>query len=207
VRGEPPRPDYDAELVGVDHPAEMVSGEEAVAWVEMRNTGGRTWDLSSTWLGTTSPRDHASPFFDADNWLNDHRATAPDHSTYSTGTVGRFSFVITAPEVGEETVITDTFGLVQEGVSWFGPEDVTFSITVRPAAAMPPPAEPDGGTVDPPPTGPDDPPTTAGDAGVPPPEGPRRIVGGCSAAGSPAGTGTWLLAAVMFAWVRRRSRP
>jgi len=213
VRGEPERPNFDAEFVGKDHPTEMVSGERAVAWVEFRNTGSRTWSLDRTLIGTTGPRDHASPFYDAENWMNDHRASGADHSTYSTGTVGRFTFMVTAPEVTEETVITDTFGLVQEGVSWFGPEDVNFSITVRPPAGT-----------EPPPSGPDDPP-----AADPPAEGAiiaapaaaepgtalsvgdggdstsGAMTGGCSATGRgarPPWAGALLL---LLLWRRRRN--
>src|SRR5690606_16441361 len=90
-----------------------------------------TWSLDRTRLGTASPHDHPSPFYDVENWIDDHRATGPDHSDYSTGRVGRFSFMITAPEVTEDTTVTDTFQLVEEGVTWFGPE-VTLSVLVHP---------------------------------------------------------------------------
>jgi len=147
VRGAPPGPAYAAEYVGKDHPAEMVSGERAVVWVELRNTGSATWDLTRTLLGTTMPNDHPSPFFDAENWNNDHRASPPDHSTYGPGTVGRFTFMIQAPALTTETVVSDTFGLVQEGVTWFGPNDVRMEVRVRPAGATTD-ADGDGSTAD-----------------------------------------------------------
>ncbi len=137
VRGEPERPNYDSAYVGQDVPAEMTSGDRAVAWVELRNEGSSTWSLDRTRLGTSSPQDHASPFFDAENWIDDHRATPPDHSDYGTGSVGRFTFMITAPEVTEDTMITDTFRLVEEGVTWFGAE-VTLSVLVHPRAGTQP---------------------------------------------------------------------
>ncbi len=214
VRGEPERPNFDAEYVDMDVPAEMTSGERAVAWVEMRNTGSHTWSLSNTWLGTTMPRDHASPFFDVENWENDHRATAPDHSDYGTGATGRFTFMITAPEVTEDTVITDTFGLVQEGVTWFGPRDVTLSVTVHPAAPPPPPAtDPDAGTDLPPPPPTEDsstpPPTPDATPVVPtdPAAGSGGISGGCAATGSPLpASWAWLAAILSLGVVRRRRR-
>lgn len=212
-------PDYDAEFVGKDHPTEMVSGERAVAWIDLRNNGSRTWDLDGTRVGTTGPNDHPSPFFDAENWLNDHRATAPDHSNYDTGATGRFTFMIKAPEVTEPTLVRDTFGLVQEGVAWFGPSDITFEIMVRPRETTTPPADPVPTdpdcvetTCDPGST-PTDPPGTGGGA-VPPleemPPARGTMTGrGCSASGAatPASALPIFVVAAIFAIrIRRRRR-
>jgi MYXO-CTERM domain-containing protein len=131
VRGMPPGPAYDAEFAAHDAPAEMVSGERAVVWVEFRNTGSSTWDLTNTRLGTSAPHDRESAVYDAENWIAPNRATTPDHSTYGPGTTGRFTFMIAAPEVTETTTISETFALVQEGVTWFGP-DATIDIVVHP---------------------------------------------------------------------------
>ncbi len=131
VRGVPEGPMYAASRPNQSAPAEMTSGDREVAWVEWRNDGRATWSIDRTRIGTSSPEDHASPFYDVENWMNDHRASGADHSDYSTGRVGRFTFMITAPEVTEDTMVTDTFRLVQEGVTWFGPE-VTLSVLVHP---------------------------------------------------------------------------
>ena len=135
--GAPAGPAYDAAFVGESHAAEMVSGERVVAWVELRNAGSTAWDVGNTRVGTTGPRDRASQLFDAENWINPTRASGADHA-YATGATGRFTFMITAPEVTTDTVLTETFGLVQEGVTWFGPEDVTISVTVHPRAGTAP---------------------------------------------------------------------
>ncbi len=74
--GAPAVPDFGAELVGMDHPAEMVAGERAEAWVELRNTGAHAWD-GDTRLGTTQPNDHASPFYDATGWIGPDEWRAP----------------------------------------------------------------------------------------------------------------------------------
>jgi N-acetyl-anhydromuramyl-L-alanine amidase AmpD len=129
----PAVPAYDATLVGMSYPMTAVSGTRPVAWIEYRNTGSRAWDTTNTRIGTTNPRDHRSPFFDMVNWINDHRPTAVDRMT-PPGAVGRFSFVLNIPTVSAPTTITETFGLVQEGTTWFGPPDdaVSFSIRVIP---------------------------------------------------------------------------
>lgn len=132
----PAVPAYDATLVGSSYPMMAESGTRPVAWVEYRNTGSTAWDTTNTRLGTTGPRDHASRFFDSVNWVNDHRPSAVDRAT-ANGAVGRFSFVLNIPTVTTETVITETFGLVQEGRAWFGPADnaVTFRVRVVPPGA------------------------------------------------------------------------
>lgn len=143
VRGEPPRPRYDASVGASSIPTEMASGDRVVAWMEFTNTGGTTWDIDGTRLGTSAPQDHASPFFDAENWVNDHRASGADHSGYGTGATGRFTFMLHAPEVGEDTTVTDTFRLVQEGVTWFGPE-TSISVRVHPRVVAPTDGDSDG---------------------------------------------------------------
>jgi hypothetical protein len=220
VPSTPPAPAYDATLVAKDHPAEMTSGDRAVAWIDLRNTGTATWSMGGTFVGTTGPRDHAGAFFDAENWVNDHRASGADHSDYGPGATGRFTFMITAPEVATDATITDTFGLVQEGVTWFGPEDVTFSVRVHPRVA-PPPVEVDAGA--PPPAEVDAglPPMVGNDAGIPAPVGgDAGVVGGegaagramglrsgCSAGGGgPGGAGGWLTAVVGLAVFGARTR-
>lgn len=142
----PPPPAYAATFVAKEHPARMTSGEEAVVWVEYRNDGTATWDLARTRLGTTEPRDRASPFFKADNWDAPDRPTEPDHSNYSSGVVGRFTFALVAPAVDRPTVFREHWGLVQEGVAWFGPPDdaVFFDIEVSPAEPVPVDSDGDG---------------------------------------------------------------
>jgi MYXO-CTERM domain-containing protein len=215
--GAPVADAYAAELRGMDHPAEMVSGERAVVWVELENTGRATWDLALTRLGTTAPRDHASPFYDAENWLSPHRATAPDHSDYAPGRVGRFTFMITAPAVTEATMIEDTFGLVQEGLTWFGPEDIRIAILVRPVGEPPPPTT-DAGTTTPPPTETSDAGSTSTEPPTEPPTGMEpetfpatpgavggRLTGGCSTDGDDAPSSlTALLVAIAALTFRRR---
>ncbi|MEM9188390.1 MAG: N-acetylmuramoyl-L-alanine amidase [Myxococcota bacterium] len=139
---------YDAEYVGQEAPEQMVSGERAVVWVEMRNTGTATWDLTTTQLGTTRPNDRESRFYDEENWTSLNRTTGPDNSSYSSGSVGRFSFMITAPEVTEPTLVTESFGLVQEGVTWFGPDDVELSIPIVPRDPGVPDRDGDGAAAD-----------------------------------------------------------
>jgi N-acetyl-anhydromuramyl-L-alanine amidase AmpD len=141
VGGAPARPAFDATFAGQSIPTDMNEGERAVAFIEMNNTGSGGWDIDGTRLGTW-PDDHASPLYDVANWMNDHRASGADHD-YAASTLGRFTFMVHAPDVDADTTITETFRLVQEGVTWFGPE-VTISIRVHAIAAADPDADGDG---------------------------------------------------------------
>ena len=124
-------PALDATFVSDDYPTVMVSGEQAVVYLEFENNSNITWGLDETRVGTQMPADRESGFFVADNWLSPSRTTGADHSTYGPGDVGRFTFLIQAPEVDEETNFVEHFQLVQEGADWFGPI-VAMNITVKP---------------------------------------------------------------------------
>jgi hypothetical protein len=142
--GEPTHctPRYDASFAAADAPLEMTSGEEAVVFLEYKNAGNRTWDLTNTRVGTQDPQDRDSVFFKEGNWVGPNRPTAADHSTYAPGTTGRFTWVMLAPEVDVTTHFDETFQLVQEHVTWFGPKH-TLPIVVHPRSGPTPPVDPD----------------------------------------------------------------
>jgi MYXO-CTERM domain-containing protein len=155
----PATPAYAATFVGGSCPTAATSGDRPVAWFEFRNTGTATWDITNTRLGTTGPRDHNGVFFDMVNWVNRGRPSGVDHGT-APGAVGRFSFVVGIPTVTTATTLTETYGPVQEGVTWFGGEtSARCSIRVSPRAVTPPPVATDAGAPD----------AGAPDAGVVPP--------------------------------------
>ena len=176
----------EAAFAGESYPIEMTSGEEAVAWLEYDNLGARTWSTTDTLVGTTGPRDRTSAFAAAD-WISPSRPTAADSADYQSGTTGRFSFTLRAPEVEETTVFTEQFALVTGGGRWFGPADetVTWNITVKPAAGD----SSGDGDEDPPPAG------TDGDQS-------SMMGGGCSAAGS----ASWVLALGLLLFIARIRR-
>ena len=139
-------PRYDAALATAEAPMEMTAGDEAVVFLEYTNDGNTTWG-AETRVGTQEPQDRASVFFKDENWLSPSRPTSADAAA-SAGAVGRFTWAMVAPEVEESTQFDETFQLVQEGVTWFGPKQ-TMSIMVHPRSGpTTPPDEPppaDGG--------------------------------------------------------------
>ena len=94
---------------------ELAPGEEVAGWIDLRNTGGETWTPGATYLGTTEPRDGASPLAGPD-WEAPNRPATVDAPT-APGEVGRFAFTVRAP--AEEGEYAQFFGLVQEGEAWF----------------------------------------------------------------------------------------
>ncbi len=137
ITGAPPPPDWDAEYVGQSYPADMDPGTTAIVWAEFNNLGTQTWLHAQTYLGTSSPQDRTSPFCTSYNWSGCNRPTDVDQSSVTTGQVGRFTFIITAPATPGAYV--ERYRLVREGVTWFGPE-ITWTINVT--APPPPPSQP-----------------------------------------------------------------
>ena len=190
----PPAPNmttYAATLGQTSMPDTLGAGELQPAWVEFKNTGTTTWEPGKTMLGTTDPRDRESALSGPD-WPSANRAATVDAET-KPGETGRFTFTLRGPVVSSAEALTEHFGLVQEGVTWFpDAASVTVDVMVSPAAV--PGSDPqdstEGGAT----------PTGMG--------GPAGAHGGCSMAGhdasSPA-TGVALLLLGLTLFVRRRA--
>lgn len=192
-------------------PFDLAPGEVVNGYLELRNTGTEPWSPGATFLGTTEPRDVASPLA-ADGWVAPNRAATVDRAV-PPGESGRFVFDVRAPSTPGEYV--QFFNLVQEGVAWFGdpgqggPPDAQIQIRVTVLDVPPvnvdagPPPTPDAGTP-PMPTDGGAPPDAGVDAG---PSGGLSSDGcSCRAAtpGAPAPAGLFALAALALVLRRRR---
>ncbi len=129
-------PDFRAEFVNQSFPLasmpfELAPGETSSGYIEMRNNGEATWMPGQTFLGTSSPRDAASPIA-GPGWVSPIRATTVDRAV-APGETGRFEFTVQAPL--EEGEYAQYFNLVQEGVTWFsddgGPGDEQLQVRVQ----------------------------------------------------------------------------
>jgi Phage tail lysozyme len=114
----------------------MTEGQVIPSYIELKNTGSKTWD-TSTKIGTTEPRDRASVFADA-TWL------APDRPAAVSGTVApggtyKFKFDLAAPHAAG--MYDEHFGVVEEGVAWFsdpgegGPPDTQLEVKIQVVAS------------------------------------------------------------------------
>lgn len=118
-------------------PFPLTAGTEMAGYIEMRNTGTETWHPGQTFLGTTEPRDVASPIA-ASDWVAPNRAATVDRDV-APGETGRFSFSVRAPTTPGD--YDQFFNLVQESVTWFsdsgGPIDhqLEVRVTSTPGAA------------------------------------------------------------------------
>ena len=94
-------------------PLTVHEGDVAKGYIELTNSGTKTWKAGTTKLATI-PRDKASPFADP-SWLSPTRVSTVA-ADVPPGSVGRFDVALDAKAVGDTEV---GFGLVEEGVTWF----------------------------------------------------------------------------------------
>jgi hypothetical protein len=124
---------FDAKLVQSGGPATLAPGETGTFWVEYQNTGTSAWTPGKTNLGTTSPHDRMSALV-SETWLSSNRPATVGHAT-APGEIGRFTFTVTAP--ADAQAFDEHFALVEEGVTWFGPDgDHAYALSL---AVLPPP--------------------------------------------------------------------
>ena len=109
---------------------ELKPGEEATLWVDFENTGTIAWintGKNLVRIGTERLRDRSSKFRSS-TWALRNRPTAVE-STTPPGAVGRFTFVVKAPNrVG---TYREYFGLVAEHKTWISGGQVSWEIVVK----------------------------------------------------------------------------
>ena len=129
-----PVPPFYGQVSAVSHEGsiDLALGEEVEVWVDILNTGQRAW--SSTTKIAPTPRDVYSPLAHS-SWASTVRVQDVSGSVSSNNTY-RFSFTLKASEVG---IFTQTFGLVEEGFTWFadtpyagspGDSEISFTVNV-----------------------------------------------------------------------------
>ena len=113
-------------------PFELSPGEEVAGHLLFRNGGTETWRPGEVFLGTTEPRDGASPLHGPD-WVSESRAATVSEVT-EPGENGRFEFTVRAPD--EPGEYPQYFNFVREGEAWFSsPADnvIQIRVTVTPS--------------------------------------------------------------------------
>jgi hypothetical protein len=110
-------PPFKAVLVSVDAPEEMASGDTADVIVVYLNRGTATWTPTTTFLGTSVPRDRSSAF-QSDTWIDDGVPCGVAAET-APGQEGTFRFSVVGPAPGD---YMECFALFEEDVRWFGDE-------------------------------------------------------------------------------------
>jgi lysozyme len=112
-------PSYGAKYVEQSFPLAssaltMTVGETISAYITLQNVGTASWD-ASTRLGTTEPRDRASPFADS-SWLAPNRPSGVS-GTVAPGESYQFTFNLRAPDA--PGTYFENFGVLAEGITWF----------------------------------------------------------------------------------------
>ncbi|MCW5935219.1 MAG: N-acetylmuramoyl-L-alanine amidase [Fimbriimonadia bacterium] len=112
-------------------PRVMRPGESVTVALMMENSGDNAWSGQGDQpirLGTQNPANRSSLFYQAGRWLTPNRPAAISYPVNASQT-GLFQFMMTAPR--NYGTYQESFQMVKEGVSWFGPQ-LTFQIQVVP---------------------------------------------------------------------------
>jgi MYXO-CTERM domain-containing protein len=130
--------EYEGKLVKQSFPTlqdpaiQMEVGDTLDGYFDLKNVGTSTWKAGVTKLAPT-PRDKPSALGGAD-WLSPTRVSTVD-ADVAPGAVGHFPVKLTATKEG---LSKQTFGLVEEAVTWFqdapkggGPPDTFLAIQVQ----------------------------------------------------------------------------
>ncbi len=109
----------------------VAPGDTAILWAEIKNTGNTIWKnggLNAVKLGTARSLDRASIFQDS-SWLSKNRVVALTPAEIAPGAVGRFEFVIKAPnKIGK---YTEYFRPVAEGITWLNDSGLHWNFVVE----------------------------------------------------------------------------
>lgn len=120
---------HGASVESIVAPKTVLAGESFAVAITVTNTGGAEWS-ANTRLGTTEPRDRESAFVDA-SWID---ATRPG-AAVATPLGSAFTFELTFTAPSEPGVYVENFGLVEEGVAWFGdeagPADTAIALSLQ----------------------------------------------------------------------------
>jgi hypothetical protein len=100
-----------ADFVSLSAPASVAPGATFTATITMRNNSGVAWTAADQYfLGSESPRNHLT-------W-GTHRVALPVDPV-NPGDNAAFTTTFTAPTI--PGIYTFAWGMVQEGIQWFGP--------------------------------------------------------------------------------------
>lgn len=116
--------------------------DNAVLSFDLKNNGSETWvnsGLYATVLGTSSPTDHASSFYNPSTWIGANRpgsfsakvnpstGATTTATTIAPGEIGRFNIKLNVPDIQTSNLswqqFQERFRLVQDGRIWF-PRDI-----------------------------------------------------------------------------------
>lgn len=119
---------YAAQYVSQSFPFSMTVGQQVTASVQLKNTGGVTWQQGTVRLGTSQPKDRSSSFYTPGNWVSSSRPANLVQTSVAAGQTGQFNFTLTAPAGGG--TFTEYFQPVVEGVGWLDQPVISATVFV-----------------------------------------------------------------------------
>lgn len=106
-------------------PGQTIYGSAAI-----KNIGSKTLSQSFTKIGTTSPTDRGSAFYN-DSWLSGGRMARLNEASLAPTEQGTFTFSMTVPRnIG---IFTENFGIVAEERTWLTRDSMSFKFNISPS--------------------------------------------------------------------------
>lgn len=114
----------------------MQSEGTASVTLSFVNSGSTTWTQSAVFLGTAETFDHAGLLYNSADWISSTRPTALDQASVAPGATGTFTFVLKAPAVVAAQVVEESYSLVTNTGTHFGPwQNRVYAVVSAPATA------------------------------------------------------------------------
>ena len=95
--------------------------------LQARNVGYQTWNQSNFHLGTSSPNDRTSQFYNS-SWLDTNRPGGLSETSVAPGASGTINFTLQAPQ--QTGTYIENFNLVADGITWLNNPGFYFTINV-----------------------------------------------------------------------------
>jgi len=122
---------YDAKIINKSSDINLGLGDEAVLWVELKNTGNMSWlgsgdNVNQFRLGTYSPPDRNSKLYHS-SWISFNRVVTFDKDLINPNEVVRISFTIKANQPGSWR---EQFNPVIEYRQWLPNINIVWNVVV-----------------------------------------------------------------------------
>ena len=108
--------------------SQLSPGQRVFLEITAKNVGNTTWKQGNLNLGTSSPQNRSSVYYDP-TWMSTNRPATLKEPSVSPGQIGTFDFWVTAP--GRAGSTKEYFNFVAEYTTWLNDLGLYYPMTVK----------------------------------------------------------------------------